>query len=31
MHGHNDYSSANANKAISQRLRMLGDFGWAMD
>jgi hypothetical protein len=27
MHSHNDYSSANANKAISQRLRMLGDFG----
>jgi hypothetical protein len=27
MHGHNDHSSANANKAISQRLRMLGDFG----
>jgi hypothetical protein len=27
MHGHNDYSSANANKAIPQRLRMLGGFG----
>jgi hypothetical protein len=27
VHGHNDYPSANANKAISQRLRMLGDFG----